>query len=162
MRVRGSGNLARWLAIPIGGLFLLSGVVWFGSSDEKELAAQAVPALVILVPASYFFARSWVVGIWLTDAGVTTRSWFRTHRVKRSNVVRCEAVGYSGFLNKFTESSRLKMVVLRLGGGGSIVVRAVVAPRRLAVEHARTVSAHLGLRTPDPLVAGPTHRRAET
>jgi len=51
-------------------------------------------------------ARSTMIGVWMSDRELLVRSWFVTRRYPRSSL-RARAVSYSGFWNRWSDSSFL-------------------------------------------------------
>lgn len=74
--------------------------------------------------------RAPFVGIAVREGRVTRRSWFRSQSWPASDVVRVSLAGYSGNLNKFSESRRFRMIVFRLRDGTTVDIPEVAGERR--------------------------------
>lgn len=78
----------------------------------QKLTLLGLSSLVFLT----VIVRGFIVRLEVTSCEVISVGWWRTRRWPRSEVIRVERVGYSGYLNRFgTPSSQLSVLSLKAG-----------------------------------------------
>jgi hypothetical protein len=89
---------------------------------REPLTSGVVAALAVAL-----VVRTTRIGIWVDERGLRCVSWFVTRHVARDQVEDVEAVGYSGFGNRFGDSRYWAVLQVRRTVGRPITLRGVVA-----------------------------------
>ena len=128
-----------YLALCVGVLltFLL---VSIGAFLDPTLDGTRDPVWMFWVWASVLAAlllRAPFVGLLITDSRVARRGWLRTWTYSVSDVTAVRSCGYSGNLNRHSQSRLFKMLSLRLADGRIVEIpevtgRAASTARRVA------------------------------
>lgn len=144
-RVRGSGNLARSIAIPFGSVILCSVSI----GVPGRLASQSVIPAVDLVSAVFLVLlflpiviRALMLGIWVRRDSLLIRSWLRNYSIQRDDLLECSVARYSGLLNwgdvdgsgKF-----LKVLLFTTRSGKKVAPRATISLPKSAAKQVRLV-----------------------
>lgn len=145
LMVRGSGYLSLVVAILL--IFLVAGVLGFvdpgmDSSSDPDWMFWVWSAVIIGL-----LARTPFVGLLVEGDKVVRRGWLRSWTYPASDVVAVKSRGYSGNLNRMSESRRFTMLTLKRASGPTVKVPEVTgrpASTDLRVSIARSV---LGLRS---------------
>lgn len=124
-RATASGNLARWIVIPWATLVLAATLV--GLSARWPVGHQWVIVAAFLTVSIFGIVRSAMIGIWLTETGVLTRSWFSTQHVDAHEIERVEAQEYFGLISTWPFDKGIRMVVIARRERRPIAVRGAVA-----------------------------------
>lgn len=116
-RVRGSRNGPLWVAVALAAVFapgIAASIAGFGLHWDQ--AAFASPFVLMLVRAS-------TMGVFVGPEEIRIRSWWWNKRIKLERVRCLEIDGYSGSLNRGSQSPLdplyryCRMLVLTIGGG---------------------------------------------
>lgn len=142
-RVRKSGNLARWFVIPPATVLVASTAI--GTQAPREFAAWEwlLIALYLGLP-TIAIGLSLFVGTWLTVNGVTIRSWFRTYRFQRADVVSFDLEEYGGALRLWPFDSAFLVLAVELADEPWQVFPSTIATHRSLVEQIRQLDEHFG------------------
>lgn len=149
VRVRSLG----YVALCAGFLALLLGVS-VGAFLDPALESSRDPDWMFWSWAACLLAllcRAPFVGLVVRDGLVTRRSWIRSKSWAVSEIAKVSLTGYSGNLNRFSESRRFRMIVLRLRDGEIVEVPEVSGVRRkMKIRVARLTGAMSSSQPPEP------------
>jgi len=145
-RVRRSGNFARYLVIPPAVILILSAAIGTQARSDFTAVEWILCATFFAVPTIAIVLSS-LVGAWMTDDGVTTRSWFITRRFHAGDVRSFRADEYFGFFNFWPFQAVLRNLVV-VDATGEHAIRGLIARRGVLLEMIAELDAHLGIESP--------------
>lgn len=147
-RLRGAGDLSRWIAIPFAAVIFLSSLRYLSLGPSAEQGADAWSPLSVSLAiafdlaAAYALVRASMLGVWAGRDSLVIRSWFATWRLLRASVTAVEVTAYWGAIS-VSDDPLLRMPVIRRVDGRDVVARGIVAGQRVSKRHALALRAWL-------------------
>ena len=138
-RIRGTGNLGRWIA------FTALSVVTMSTLFSPPSKAEFWISCVFQVLSTLAAARSLFIGVSVVNGMLGVRSWFRSWSFPVDQILDCESVQYSGFFSQGVDTRLLEMLDFGTSNGGSFRARATVGSPRRVREQAHAVNTALAL-----------------
>jgi hypothetical protein len=160
-KVPTSGAWARIITMPLGALAIAAPAAVIATQTQRDIANMLIPGAFVLF-GSCLVVRSAFVGVWVDEERILLRSWFVTRNIPVSQVLEVRSVAYSGYMNRFTESSLFRMLEVVQGSGGksrALTFRATLAPVASSLAQERFIKSALGLQGPWKSNDPPRHSR---
>jgi hypothetical protein len=97
------------------------------------------PAL-FSIPAIAATLRAPFLGVAVANSETVIRGWWRTYRIPHDRSPSFEAIPYSGFLNRYSESRRYRMLQVTLPDGSASEFESVAGRRATISAMAETLN----------------------
>lgn len=120
--IRGSAQGARAFAVAVW--TLCSFCVAVDALNNGWSPIDQLPALAV---AFAIGVRPWFMGVEVTKGEIVVRSWFRSYRYRREDIVAVSHTGYSGMLNRLNDEGWYDPLS---GWGQILAIRTATGDRR--------------------------------
>jgi hypothetical protein len=161
-RVRGSGNVARIIGLPMPLIVLMCEIAYFPDGGWSSWVAEHDHwAVLVTYPLGvYLLLRSLLWGVWIRDGRLIVRDWFWTRRISVTAITDVRTAPYSGMIYEGGESTILQVLSIhRVGKREPWDAQGTLSSRRSARRQVAAIRAELGLPELVQRTGGPAHRR---
>ncbi|GAA3729866.1 hypothetical protein GCM10022239_03120 [Leifsonia bigeumensis] len=142
-RLKGSGTLARWLATAAFVIVTVSFLAFLSDGGGQGLLAACIFQFV----ATVTMLRSMYIGVYVGSDRVRFVSWMRRFTLEWSGIRRSDAIPYSGFLSKSSDTNFASMIRVTLADGRMIELQSTVGGPRAVRRQAASLNRLIQVRS---------------